>query len=442
MNLSDRIKAAQEQLVKAKDDLLAVTKQLEDTPDDDSLLAQCDQLSLNVETQTKSLESLQKAESALATRAAATPAIVTAKHLGGRADADVMFKSIAAVAEAHVKRVSVESIVADRYKSDDAISSVVKSVTAPAYTNVTGWAQELVRETYGAFMDTIKPESVIPKLGMNTYSFDGFQSIKIPMRAGQEPNLAGAFRTEGSPIPVKQLGFTSKILTPKSMGVISAFSNELFERSTPNILDIIRSAIISDTAIALDTKFLSSDAAITGEAPAGIQNGLAAGNTAASTGNTVADIYADLRARLQAMSSVNLGRKPVWIMNPARAWGLQLAVNAVGAPAFPEIATSNTLIGAPVVTSTNVPADVVYLVDAAELYFAGGVPQFYGTDVATLHMESATPLEITGNTSPASVASPVRSLYQTNTAAIRAVWQLDWTVNRAGCVQTITGCAW
>ena len=435
MNLSDRIKSAQEQLVKTRDELTAVTNALEVEAGDESLLAQCDELSSSLEAQTKSLESLQKAEVALSARAS-TPAIVTAKHLGQKASADLMFKSVAAIAEAHVKRVSVDSVLAERYKGDESVVAVTKAASAPAMTNVTGWAAELVRDTTAAFMDVLKPESVIPRLGMNQYSFEGYQSIKIPMRAAT-PNVAGAFRAEGAPIPVKQMGFTSKILTPKSMGVISAFSNELFDRSTPNILEIIRTAMISDTAQALDVKFLSDDAAVVGISPEGIQNGILAGDTAASTGNDVAAITADLRARLQSMAAQNLGRKPVWIMSPQRSWGLQLATNAVGAVAFPEM-SSGTLIGAPVVTSTNVPADVVFLVDAAELYFAGGVPQFYGTDVATLHLEDTTPLPIVGSVP----ANPVRSLYQTNTAAIRAVWQLDWAMNRSGCVQTITDCAW
>jgi HK97 family phage major capsid protein len=284
-------------------------------------------------------------------------------------------------------------------------------------------------------MDTLKPESVIPRLGLNQYTFDGYQSIKIPMRA-ETPNLAGAFRAEAAPIPVKQMGFTSKILTPKSMGVISTFSNELFERSTPNILDVIRSAMVTDTAQALDVAFLS---ATPGSAisPEGIQDGILPRDTAVSAGETVADIMTDLRGRLQTMASLNLGRKPVWIMNPARAWGLQLATNAVGAAAFPEMA-SGSLIGVPVVTSTNVPADVVFLIDAAEVYFAGGAPRFMGTDVATLHMEDTNPLQIIGSVP----ANPVRSLYQTNTAAIRAMWDLDWAMNRSGCVQTITAVAW
>jgi HK97 family phage major capsid protein len=434
MTISEKIVAAEQKLNASKDQLVEATKSLESG--DDSAMHQVEELSAQVETEAKSLETLRKAESALAVKSVPVAAnVVQAKHLGNKANADLMFKSVIAVAEAHVKRVSVDSVLASRFGSDEGVAVITKAASAPAQTNVQGWASELVRDTYAAFMDTLKPESVIPRLGLNTYSFDGYQSIKIPMRA-ETPNLAGAFRAEAAPIPVKQMGFTSKVLTPKSMGVISTFSNELFERSTPNILEVIRSAMVTDTAQALDVAFLSATAG-SAIVPAGIQNGVVAPNTAASAGSTVADITEDLRGRLQQMASLNLGRKPVWIMNPARAWGLQLATNAVGAVAFPEM-SSGSLIGVPVVTSTNVPADVVFLVDAAEVYFAGGAPRFMGTDVATLHMEDTLPLEIVGSVT----ANPVRSLYQTNTAAIRAMWDLDWAVNRTGAVQTITGVAW
>ena len=438
MTISEKIVAAEQKLNASKDQLVEATKSLE--AGDDSAIHQVEELSNQVETEAKSLETLRKAESALAVKSIPVANIVQAKHMGNKANADLMFKAIAAVAESYVKRVSVESVLSSRYNSDEQIMAVTKAATSPAQTNVSGWAQELVRDTYMAFMDTLKPESIVPRLGMNQYSFDGFNSIKIPYRAST-PTVSGGFRAESAPIPVKQMGFTSKTLTPKSVGVISTFSNELFERSTPNILDIIRSAIITDTAEMLDVKFLSADAAVAGVSPEGAQNGILPADTAVSGGITVDKITTDLRGRLQRMASLNLGRRPVWVMNPARAWGLQLATNAVGTVAFPEMA-SGSLVGAPVLTSTSVPADVVFLFDAAELYFAGGAPRFVGTDVATLHMENTTPLAIASTGTPNVVAAPVRSLYQTNTAAIRAMWELDWAFNREGCTQTITGVAW
>jgi hypothetical protein len=118
---------------------------------------------------------------------------------------------------------------------------------------------------------------------------------------------------------------------------------------------------------------------------------------------------------------------------------VKLSVTAAGTPAFPE-AANGTLMGAPVVTSTNVPAAMVFLVDAAEIAFAGGAPRFLGTDVATIHEEDTTPLPIIGGTGTA--AQPVRSLFQTNSSALRATWEIDWAVMRAGAVQTISAAAW
>jgi HK97 family phage major capsid protein len=337
-------------------------------------------------------------------------------------------------------------IAEERYGHDEAAKAVIgivsKAAQNPAMTSVTGWAAELVRDGYMGFMDMLKPESVLPRLSLNTFTFDGYQSLKIPMRnPAATPNLAGAFRAEGAPIRVGALSLGSMTLTPKSLGVIGTFSMELFERSTPNIEQVIREAMISDTAVALDNAFLGN-AAGSATQPAGILNGLAAGNTAASAGATSANIVADLRGRMQAMATANMGRRPVWIMNPARAWGLQLALTAAGTPLFPEMA-NGTLLGVPVVTSTTVPAATVFLIDCAEVFFAGGAPQFMGSDVATIHEEDTTPLAITSGAQGSAVAAtPVRSLYQTNSAALRTLWNIDWQVARAGSIQTITAAAW
>ena len=305
-------------------------------------------------------------------------------------------------------------------------------------TNVAGYAQELTRESFSAFLDLVKPESVLPRLGLASYDFAGTTKITIPTRVDRNPNLAAAFRAEGAPIRVGAAQTGSKTLTPKNLGVIGTFTNELFEASTPNILSLIQNWMVEDTAIAMDTAFLGSTVG-SATVPAGIQAGIAAGNTAASGGVTHALIQKDIRDRFQAMAAGNLGRRPVWIMNPARLIGLELALTATGTAAFPTV-SNGTLMGAPVVTSTTVPADTVYLIDAAEVAFAGGAPRFMGTEVSSIHEEDTAPLPLVDGAGVA--AKPVRSLFQTNSSAIRMIMQLDWTVLRPGAVQVITGAAY
>jgi hypothetical protein len=173
-------------------------------------------------------------------------------------------------------------------------------------------------------------------------------------------------------------------------------------------------------------------------APAGLQN-LAGTNTSASTGATHDAIVADIKGMVQSMTASNLGRRPVWIMHPSNLIALNMTLTAVGTPAFPETA-SNSLYGMPVVTSTTVPLDVVYLVDAAEMAIAFSGPQFLGTDVASVHMEDTTPLPIVDGSGTA--AAPVRSLYQTNSLGLRMTLETDWSMTRGGAVVTLTSVDW
>jgi HK97 family phage major capsid protein len=292
-------------------------------------------------------------------------------------------------------------------------------------------------------MELLAPESVVPRIPMMTLQFDGSSAINVPMRATRTPNLAAAFRAEGAPIRVGAASVTSKKLTPKSLGVIGTFTNELFERSTPNIETLIRQFMIEDTAIMLDAYFLSATPPIAGVSPGGIQNAVGAGNTRPSTGRTVSAIYADLQVMVAAMAAANLLKKPVWIMNPVNSAALAFALTASGLPAFPGVTISGgTLMGFPVIASTTVPTTTVFLVDGSGLNFAGGVPQFLGTDVATIHEEDTTPLPIVDGSATPVTAHPVRSLFQTNSSALRALWEIDWNIMIPGSVQVLTAVAW
>ena len=64
------------------------------------------------------------------------------------------------------------------------------------------------------------------------------------------------------------------------------------------------------------------------------------------------------------------------------------------------------------------------------------------SDQATLHEESQTPLPITTPSAPATVAAPVRSLFQTQSVAVKAVYEISWLKLRTHAVQELTGVAW
>ena len=471
MTLAEKLVAARAALVSEKDALTALT--IKDNPDAADLL-QIDERTGNVERMTSDLAVLERAEKALAAGAQPAgpaaqqqqrsvlpaPAIATRGHLQRRKPDgfDLLVRSAIAAFESYHTHETVESIIQRRWPNDQAVVEtsklmaygvVGKAAQNPAMTTVQGWAAELVRESYEAFMDALMPESVVPRIPMANYQFDGFGKIHLPSRASTypaDPNLSAAFRAEGAPIRVGASQTTTKYLTPKSMGVIGTFTRELLKRSTPNIEDAIRQWMLEDTAMALDITYLDS---VAGDAirPAGILNGIAAGDTHASSGNTPQNITNDIMAMLNGLSTHHMGRRPVWIMNQAYAWALTFARTPTGDPAFPDMNNAGTgsVAGIPVVASTTVPTDKVVLADAAELAFAGGAPTFEGSTEATIHEDSGAPNAnmVTGPTVlPIDGASPVRSLFQTHSAALKAVWEIDWTVVRPGAVQVLTGVAW
>ena len=121
--------------------------------------------------------------------------------------------------------------------------------------------------------------------------------------------------------------------------------------------------------------------------------------TTATAGGGIAAVIGDIRALTGALITGTNGnlRSPVWIMNPADALAISLLPATAGGGEFPfksEIA-GGTLQGYPIIVSSNVAADTMLLVDAADFVsVTGDSPRFDVSDQATLHMEDTTPLPI------------------------------------------------
>jgi hypothetical protein len=122
---------------------------------------------------------------------------------------------------------------------------------------------------------------------------------------------------------------------------------------------------------------------------------------------------------------------------------LSLITNTNGAFVFRDEIGNNRFQGYPVVQSSTVTAATVLLIDAADFFTAtGDAPQFTASDQATLHMEDTTPLAIGTAGAPATVAAPVRSLFQTDSLAIRMTLDMNWSMRRTGTVAYTAVVTW
>jgi len=89
--------------------------------------------------------------------------------------------------------------------------------------------------------------------------------------------------------------------------------------------------------------------------------------------------------------------------------------------------------GYPVLASAAVPAARVICVDAGALVPGHGTEaRFSSSRDAALHEEDTSPAAIGTPGSPAAVAAPTRSLFQSDAIAIRATLFVGWAVRTGG----------
>lgn len=442
--LSKRIEDAQTALVRAQD---ALSEHVSDDAGADVIEA----LAAEVEEKQACLVALQRAEKALMEKAAPAEAAGERRPFAAAAKKsepkDLFIRSAVCRVLGHIERKSPYEVMAGRYGEDEHVKTmldvVTKAASAPATTTTTGWAAELVQTAVLDFMDALLPMSVYPKLrdagGRFTFGRNGI--VSIPSR-NVGTSVAGSFVAQGSPIPVRQGAFNSTTLTPKKMAVITTFTREIAEHSTPAIEGVLRQAIQEDTSIAIDTILMDATAANTTR-PAGLRNGVA-GITATSGGGFAA-LVGDLKALVGALITSSGGnlRSPMFIMNPVQALSISMTQNAGGDFPFAAGIERGTIQGYPVIFSATVTAGTVFLVDAADFFSAtGDEPRFDVSDQATLHMEDSAPAQIGTAGTPNVVAAPVRSLWQTDTLALRAIYDLNWSMRRTGSVAYTTSVTW
>jgi Phage capsid family len=459
--IAERVIDAQERLTEARDSLTEHLEGLDNSNVSDDQMAVTNELTENVAKAEKNHEMLKKAEKALATtsqiivpatggdpgltvrnpRPFAVPAVKVPPQ-------DYVIRSLACMLQSRVQQRNPLEVLRERYGDDESTriiyDVITRTATVPADTVTSGWASQLVQTGVQGFIPALLPNAVYPRLSSmgSKFTFGRNGIVSIPGRA-TTPTIAGSFVAQGSPIPVRQGAFTAITFTPMKMAVISVFTRDIAEHSTPSIEGLIRQAIVEDTVGALDTILLDATAATTTR-PAGLRAGVTV--TTATAGGGIAAFIGDVSNLIGALITGSNGnlRNPVWIMRPGDVAKAKLLPATAGGGEFPfkDELTGGTLMGYPVIVSNNVTADQMLLVDADDFVsVSGDSPNFSVSDSATVHMEDTTPLAIGTVGSPNTVAAPTRSFWQTDCIGIRMLMDVTWGMRRTGTVawtQTMT----
>jgi HK97 family phage major capsid protein/HK97 family phage prohead protease len=313
----------------------------------------------------------------------------------------------------------------------------MRAVVGVGDTTNTTWASPLIAYTQATslFAEYLRPSTIIGKLLLlRNVPFN----VQIPrMTTGASVNWVG----ENAPKPVTSEAFDSITLRWAKAAAIIAITQELARFSSPRAEELIREDLRRAMAEFLDRQFIDSSVAeVTNVSPASITNGVTA---VTPTGITASAFRVDVKTLLAPIITANIPLDSgAWIMHTSTALSLQLMVNSLGNAVFPTITKDGgTLLGFPVITSTNVPAAggspadgymIIFVVQNEVLLADDGVTIIDASDQASIQMDSAPD-------SPPTASSAYVSLWQMNWVGLRVERWITWKKRRSQAAQYIQG---
>jgi len=333
-------------------------------------------------------------------------------------------------------------VAAAMYGSDSEVAAFYKAAV-PAGTTITGnWAANLIgAETGGAavaaFLEYLRPRTILGRFG--TGGIPSFTSVpfRVPI-VTQTGAGAGYWVGEAKAKPLTSFAFTRTTLLPLKVANICVLSMESIRFSDPKSDAIVRNQLAEALRARLDTDFITpSKTAVTNVSPASITNGAA---TIVSTGDDADDIRLDVRSLLAKFNAANNPPSTaVFIMTSSCAQALAMMVNPLGQPEFPSMgSTGGTVYGIPVIVSDYVPAGLVVLVNASDIFLADDGDVSVDTSMeASLEMSDA-PAHDSSTPTGASLVS----LWQTNSVGVKAERMINWMRGRSQSVAYLTSADW
>lgn len=340
--------------------------------------------------------------------------------------ADQFTRAAFAHAKAVTNLTSAEKICQERWPQDEATALITRGAVSPATTATPAWAGVLAPTgAVGAFVETLAPQSAASQIFARStvVSLDGVGQITVPRRSAPPTGTEVSFIAPGEPITVAQLTLAGTTLGPaRKLAVIIVATNELLESSAAE--QVFAAMVRENVAAALDASFFSNAAATTAR-PAGILNGI--GALAATAGGGEAAMVGDLDKLATAISDA--AGEIVLVANPRQAFSIRIRLG--------------TRFDIPVIASRAVPAGTVVALDPAAVAVRfGAVPRFESSEAPVIHMDDALALPIGTAGAPPSVASPARSMFQTNCTATRCILPAAWAVRSPGAIAWISGAVW
>ena len=265
-----------------------------------------------------------------------------------------------------------------------------KAAVAPGTSTNTSWAGALVNPLATAFVEFARSESLLGRIpNLRRVPFN----VRVPL---ETQGASYAWVAENSLIPTSKLTFDPGVtMKPTKAMAIIVTTKELALLEVPGTEPALRDTLVAGMTAFTDAAFLSTAAAIAGQQPPGILNGVA---FIAGTGN----LQTDVKTLIAAFFAGRPGaRDPVIVANGGNA----AAIRSMS-PGF----------GFDVITSEAAGVNVIML-DPRGILVADDGAAIAASDHAQIEMDTA-PV--------GTAASIVTSMWQTNSRAFRVERFVNW----------------
>jgi hypothetical protein len=321
-------------------------------------------------------------------------------------------------------------MAASLWPHDKQAIAVTRAATSPATIGTVAWAGALSPTTTADFVSSLVGMSAGAKLidaGMRIDLTNKY-AVLLPHRSANLPDSNTQWIAEGGPIPVRQYALATSILGPvHKLATSVVASRELLKG--PGGEDVLATLMREDVAVSLDAS-LFSNAAATAIRPAGLMAGITALTATPSTGGLEAALRGDI-AKLAAVVTATGSANVAFVVSPA---------GAVRLASYPTITGPNLQVWPSLAV-----ADGTIIAIAVDAFVSGfgSVPRISTSDAAVIHMEDTAPLQIaTGAQGSGVLATPARSLWQTDSIAVRCILDCSWALRSTAAVAWITGATW
>ncbi len=234
----------------------------------------------------------------------------------------------------------------------------------------------------------------------------------------------GGFVGESQPIPIRVATTApGPTLCPNKFANAVTLSREMWEHSAAE--HVFVAALRESTGPTLDRLAFDGNPGQFDLRPPGLLHNIAPLVPTAGGGDTA--MRADLRTLASAVSPLSGNGGIVFICSE----GLNVAIGHIPRFDYPVLRSS-----------TLSPDTIIAVAVNAVVSSIAGAPQIVDvSDQALLHEDDA-PSDISTTGSPSVIAAPTRSLWQSDSVAIRLRWPISWGLRSSSGLAWMTGTTW